>query len=262
MSQLTTSEANLRIENLERSSRRQEQKANKIINQLKAKQPQKNFKGSHAKEPMTSPPTASVPALTKIINNKKRLFVDLTLEETEVEDFNAPQQQKNSTRRRQKQNQNGIKNRSLSSRPKPVQWGNKEDIKTYHPHHPAFNPFTPQLNHNSSASQATQDKFAPPTSHNTMGPTNVRTSNTGTSYFQQALPPQPPPHYMIQAPGPVYTYPIKGLGSFPYHIHSNQYQSQPLKVATGNPFGNTTLPEHNIPRNHPFGTLPMPPSKH
>jgi hypothetical protein len=72
----TTSEANLRIENLECSSRRQEQKANEIKNQLKVKQPQKYFKGSHTKEPMTSPPTASFPTLTKIINNKKRHFVD------------------------------------------------------------------------------------------------------------------------------------------------------------------------------------------
>ncbi len=105
MSQLTTSEANLRIENLERSSRRQEQKANEIINQLKTKQSQKNFKGSHQKEPMTSPPTASVPALTKIINNKKRHVVDLTLEETEAQDSSTLQHQKNfSSRKRQKQN--------------------------------------------------------------------------------------------------------------------------------------------------------------
>ena len=262
MSQLTTSEANLRIENLERSSRRQEQKANEIINQLKTKQSQKNFKGSHRKEPMTSPPTASVPALTKIINNKKRHVVDLTLEETEAQDSSTLQHQKNfSSRKRQKQNQNGIRNRSLSSRPKTIQWSDKEDIKTYHPHQPAFNPFTQQLNHKSSASQTTQDKLAPPPSHNTTGPANVHTTHTGTSYFQQALPPQPPPHYLIQAPGPIYTYPITNLGSSPYHIHSNQYQSQPLKVAIGNPFGSATLPEHNIPRIHPFGTLPMPPSK-
>jgi hypothetical protein len=75
--QLSTSEANLRIQNLERNARKQEHKTNELSNQLKHNQ-QKNSKGSHVKESMTSP-SQLTPTLNKHKNKTKRPLIDLTL---------------------------------------------------------------------------------------------------------------------------------------------------------------------------------------
>jgi predicted phage-related endonuclease len=80
-SQLSTSEANLRIQNLERNVRKQEHKTNELSNQLKHNL-QKNSKGSHVKESMTSP-TQLTPPLNKHRNKTKRPLIDLTLEKSD-----------------------------------------------------------------------------------------------------------------------------------------------------------------------------------
>jgi redox-regulated HSP33 family molecular chaperone len=75
----TSLETNLRIANLEKSARKQEQTSNEIINQMKAKttQPQNNLKGRHPMESVTSPDKWT-PSTRK--NKTKRNLVDLTLE--------------------------------------------------------------------------------------------------------------------------------------------------------------------------------------
>jgi len=87
ISQLTNAEANLRIDNLERASRKQEQTTNELAKQRKPKHSQKNFIGSHSKEQMTSP-TASAPSHSNTNTSKKHQFVDLTLEENDNQNIN------------------------------------------------------------------------------------------------------------------------------------------------------------------------------
>jgi len=87
ISQLTNAEANLRIDNLERASRKQEQTTNELAKQLKPKHSQKNFIGSHSKEQMTSP-TPSAPSHSNTNTSKKHQFVDLTLEENNNQNIN------------------------------------------------------------------------------------------------------------------------------------------------------------------------------
>ena len=147
-------------------------------------------------------------------------------------------------------------------RSKSVQWNDKEDIKNYHPYHPATSPFTPRATYNFSASQTTQNMPAPQVPYNNVAPGNGHPTNANTIFFQQALPPPPPPHHILQTPGPFFTHPVTGLNTFPFQMNPNQYQNQSLPGVTGNPFGNTTLATSYSPKNLPFGTFLMPPSKH
>jgi hypothetical protein len=127
LSQLTTSEANLRIDNLERASRKQEQKTNELAKQLKPKHSQKNFIGSHSKEQMTSP-AASAPSHSTINTNKKRQFVDLTFEENNSQ--NIDRTPKNSAHKRTNQKQGNAKNQKHRQRSKLVHWNDREDVKS------------------------------------------------------------------------------------------------------------------------------------
>jgi len=69
----------LRINNLEKSTRAQQQKTNEIINALKAKRSQKNYNGSYKKGPVTSPNKQTLKTGTG--NNHK--IIDLSKEEPE-----------------------------------------------------------------------------------------------------------------------------------------------------------------------------------
>jgi len=83
--------ANLRISNLEKWKLKQEQQTNKLSNHLEQqalqKNIQKNLKGSHQKESVTSPEKVTPSTILKR-NNLKRNVVDLTLENSQEQDTN------------------------------------------------------------------------------------------------------------------------------------------------------------------------------
>jgi len=194
---------------------------------------------------MTSP-TASAPSHSNTNTNKKCQFVDLTLEENDSQNINITP--KNYTYKRTNQNQGNAKNQKRRQRSKLVHWNDKEDIKNYHPRHPATSPFTPWATYNFSGSQTTRNIPAPGVPYNTVVPGNGHHTSANTIFFQQAPPPPPPPHHILQMPGTFLTYPTTSINTFPYQINPNPYQNQSLPGVTGNPFGNTTPTTNNSPK--------------
>jgi hypothetical protein len=72
----TEAKTNLRLSNIEKSIRRQENTTNKIVNKIKCT-PQKNYSGSHNSEHMASPVKQALKLNRKRQNQK---LVDLTLD--------------------------------------------------------------------------------------------------------------------------------------------------------------------------------------
>jgi hypothetical protein len=247
--QLSTSEANLRIQNLERNARKQEHKTNELSNQLKHNQ-QKNSKGSHVKESMTSP-SQLTPTLNKHKNKTKRPLIDLTLEKND-------ESSRQSLLKKQKQNQKTTANTHTHySKPKTIQWKNEEEVKTYHPHHQPMGAFTPQSAPNPFA---LQEVYNPLT---TLG----GQLTTNTKFFPQTIPAPPPPHYFMQAPTLLYQNPTAGHNTIPFQANYNHYPNQYygnqvnsshiITQATGNipnPFVNLNTPPNNTQKMNPFGT--------
>jgi len=135
--------ANLRISNIEKSLIRQEQKTNEISKNIKHNQPkqQKNYKGSHSLESMTSPERKT---LLKPFNHKqKRPFVDLTKDDTNESENESMMNYITSppppTRRKTKQKQNqkgqGPKRNNTNHPRKTIQWGKPETVQTFYQIH-------------------------------------------------------------------------------------------------------------------------------
>jgi len=240
-------ETNLRITNLEKSAKKQEQKSNEIINQMKAKttQTQKNLKGSRPTESATSPDKWT-PLTRK--NKTKRNLVDLTLEEdNEVQD--SPLYTKNKKQRVPQKNTKG-QPRFPPHKQKAVQWKETKEVTNYHPNQPVSQSFTPQINNN---------------------PFKLNDYHTKPTFFQNAPTPPPPPHYILQAQNPNQIYHINNTGLYPYQ---SQYQAvNNLPIPNQNPFcapENTqtqflrsTNGQHNpLTYANPFVNFPSGPNPH
>jgi hypothetical protein len=250
ISQLSTAEANLRINNLERSARKQEHKTNELSNQLKHKHQQKNYKGSHVKESMTSP-THQTPTTGKNVFQTKRQLVDLTLEDNE--DLTTQTRHK-----RQKQSQGTFaKTKARHTRPKAVQWKDEQDLKIFNPHHQTANP--------PSTFKLAANPFIPQVTHTQLLPTDGPAPYTNTAIFQHSLPTPPTPQYFIQATPNLYSYPTAGLNAFPYQMGFSHYQNQQpghqanpnfnqTPGSQTNPFGYTNKSSNNAPKVLNFGT--------
>jgi len=116
----TEAKANLRISNIEKAIRRQENTTNEIVNKIK-RTPQKNYSGSHNSEHMASPVELAL-KLNKKRQNQK--LVDLTLDasqeskEEKTTSFQKNLRKENLTKKQKK--------RKLSPPQKKVQWGDVE----------------------------------------------------------------------------------------------------------------------------------------
>jgi len=116
----TEAKTNLRISNIEKAIRRQENTTNEIANKIK-RTPQKNYSGSHNSELMASPVEQALKLNRKRQNQK---LVDLTLDasqESEEEDNTSFQKTLKKESQIKKQ-----KKRKLSPPRKKVQWGEVE----------------------------------------------------------------------------------------------------------------------------------------
>jgi len=116
----TEAKTNLRISNIEKAMRRQENTTNEIVNKIK-RTPQKNYSGSHNSEHMSSPVELALKLNRK---RQNQTLVDLTLDasqESEEEKTTSFQKtlKKESPIKKQKK-------RKLSPPRKKVQWGDVE----------------------------------------------------------------------------------------------------------------------------------------
>jgi hypothetical protein len=145
----------LRISNLEKWKLKQEQQTNELSNRIKPqtsqKNIQKNSKGSHLKESMTSPEKMTPSTILKR-NNLKRSIVDLALENSQEQDADTPMSSPphllKKTHKIHRKNF-GMKNQQTLTK-KSVQWKDsvntnttslKNQIKTMQKQ-PIYNPFT------------------------------------------------------------------------------------------------------------------------
>jgi len=160
-----TTQENLRITNLEKGFRRQEQKTNELLNTLNKKNKnknskQKNLQGSHTKEPMASPNRT---APTFPISKTDLRLVDLTtedeLEPTNKEPYIHSPPYNTIYTKRQKTHHGSHANTNKS-----VQWHNKE-INLYNPEAPASRILPSQFianQMNPVFGQPTNQSFFPP----------------------------------------------------------------------------------------------------
>jgi len=131
--------ANLRISNLEKITRKQEQKTNELHKELKTKRTQKNLKGSHPTGSVASP---EILTLNKNKTKTKQRVIDLSSDdpdETPIQNSDltvSPPHLKRTAKkpRRGKYPQSQDK--------KTVQWKAAES-RTYNPAHPVSHHFNP-----------------------------------------------------------------------------------------------------------------------
>jgi hypothetical protein len=227
--QTLSANANLRISNLEKFVQKQEQKSNTIINQIKSKNPQKNFQGSHPSESVASPKKMT---LTKKIKNTnlKRNLVDLTTEDAEnngMEEITPPPP----TSRKPQKLHKTKNSRTLSTR-KSVKWKEGE-IKGFHPNYPAAQMFSK----NTTPNQSTWNNHG---LHPPLFPT-----------------PPPPSFHTTQIQNP--------FGNFQTYLNSpnlSYTQQQPLHpnqtqtyFHAPNPFKYPTYTQTKTTRENPFPNL-------
>jgi len=218
---------NLRITNLEKSLRRQEQRNNEVQNKFnKQLKSQKNFIGSHPKESMTSPAIKTPQNQTQ---KRKLETIDLSLE-AEPEDHieiptnfkNRPPHQKRLPKRQQsirhvqraQPEVAGIESPPKESPPtSAIQWKTTSKMKSFNPSSPATkNPFT-------------------------------RKPTPAPIYFQ----PAPPPTLVNMHPTASYPQP---------HSTNTHYSSQPVFMHMT---GQHTIPYTyypHIPPPNPFNLFP------
>jgi hypothetical protein len=132
--QTLSANANLRISNLEKSL----QKSNTIINQIKSKNLQKNFQGSHFSESVAAPEKMTL-SKKVIRTNMKRNMVDLTAED--IEENDAEEIIPSLPTPRKKQKLYRAKNPCTPTLRKSVQWKERE-VKDFHPSYPAAEMFS------------------------------------------------------------------------------------------------------------------------
>jgi hypothetical protein len=223
----------LRISNLEKSLQKQENKANEIINQMKRKQPLKNSSGSHLRESVTSP-QKTTPSNKQIKTTKH--MVDLTLD-------NHNEEQHSFSRRKQKPKQKPSLGKSHSQHPrqKTVQWNDTEEVKNYHLNHPVSQSALPRPGSN---------------------PFTTHSHSTMPTFFQQAHPPLPPPHYFPQAQLPGHMFHPNYLDTVPFQLLQQEINIAPIQTLhhnpmqrnNPNPFKHFIQTQNNLTYTNPFGT--------
>jgi len=148
----------LRILNLEKANKRQEQKSNEILKHLKRNvSTQKNFKRSRQPESSSAP-------MKQTLNKNKPCptpkIVDLMLDNNKREHQETPTPgtppfPQNSKKQKLNHKQ------ELPTLEKTVHWQNAE-ILNYHPHHPEASTFIPQNNHQGFHAQTFAEKSTNP----------------------------------------------------------------------------------------------------
>jgi len=137
--------SNLRISNLEKAIKRQEQKSNVIFKEIKHNHTQKNMTGSHNKGSVASPETST---LTRNKNKSRQNVIDLSTEDADettplqTSPISSPPYYKRTPKRQRKGKSTQPYN---SNNKKTIQWKETES-KLYNPEHPVANNFTqPQI---------------------------------------------------------------------------------------------------------------------
>jgi len=245
--------ANLRISNLEKWKLKQEQQTNELSNRLKPQaqqqNTQKNSKGSHLKESMTSPEKLTPFSIQKR-NNSKRNLVDLTLENSQEHErdtiptlFSPPHH--HLKKNHKKNRRNSVQKSQQTPTRKTVHWKDSgEDTLVPHKTQVSYNPYN----------FYTVDKH-----------------NQPVPFF----PPPPPPHSTIcmphgqtpaqhhllnSGPLPAYShslYPATYISNFqnapsnPPNLYGKQRNT--LNPFTGNPLQNET--QYTNPFSGPHNNL-------
>ena len=212
---------NLRLANLERNLKRQEQRHNETFNNLKKRKTQKNLNGSHSTEPMASPDKT-------VLKKPAATILDLTGDNPLD---NAIQQRKTHSVHQINPNKyQRRKGRTPESTKKSVQW-KEDEVENFSPNSPAAT--TPQL--------FTHQTYAMPIANHTNIP------------FQFTQVP-PAPHLQNTFSTPMY-FPMQ-FGQhnqlLPQQITPQQYfPGQQLQPP--NPFQRLTQKQNISTRENPFG---------
>jgi len=219
---------NLRVTNLERSLKRQEQRQNEFFNKIKKQKTQKNLQGSQSTEQLTSPESL---ALAHQLNGT---MVDLTLdqsqEETETHHHSKRQQTSRSHRGRNQFQKQPQFNRHLKHSRRPTIHWKEAEIKNYNPNAPAASHTIP----------------------------HGHTTNTAALPYQTALPPSPfHPSHLLHGAHTQTPFAMNGLatnGPYSLHFSKNEgtFQPQP-HYHYHNPFLPTLNLQRNSPKKNPFG---------
>jgi len=204
--QLTNLKTNLRLSNLEKAVRTQENRSGEIINQMKsnAKKTQKNYTGSRSQGP-----AASLPHTSALTQNKQRYTQYKHNNATEHNSSKQPPQETetrpgNKRKRREQENYKKdllLQNSQSPPPKKTIQWSESETR--------SFNPSRPVSSSLTTTTFATSPLFTQGTAWN-------------PSHYPTALPPT-----YIAAPPPNYTTTVDGLHT-PYHNQAYPgYHPQP-----------------------------------
>jgi hypothetical protein len=235
-----TIDTNLRLLNLEKALKRQEQRTNEITNTNRKAKAQKNFSGSQFSEPLASP-------VKQALKQQKRRIVDLTQSDSNDAEIWKPQ----GTPKTKNLKQN------RKTRPQPDNSNKSIKWKTAEIHQ--FNPTSP-----------TKQQPSPPQESNIIQPPPTVTSipsHTPATGFHTAgsfYPPQPymPMLYGLPAQATCINgaplinpyYPQQQAPGFMYNIPPQLFQdTPPQQVQVQNPF--PQVPKHLL-KPSPFGTLP------
>ncbi len=226
--------SNLRIDNLERSLKRQEQQTNEILNITKRSKTQKNSTGSQHLESLASPPR-STPTnhKNKNLNKNTQRIVDLTKDTTDVanEDSGITHSNHHKTQQRTKRNQKEQKTKS-------IKW--KKDTVT------KFNPEAPVSTTPQNPFQKTSSQVHPVNTGAFLHPNFQNPPFPYTHPYFFALP--TPFHQSLSNPFTLNTktntlpHPMDQLPNY-YPLIQNQQTIQP-RNNLGNPFGNPFQRNH------------------
>jgi hypothetical protein len=178
-SQTTNAQATLRLTNLEKSIRRQEQKTNEVTNIIKHqnKTSSKNSIGSQTQGSLASPVTKT---LHKKINlPHKQRMVDLTEEEDEMETYTdfTPRANKRKRRNEDAPLTFPITESQKEGSTKMVQWKDTQEIRQFNPNQPTAS----QMTHLLGLYQAAQNPTSP----------FIPPLPSSATFFQPAPPPTP-----------------------------------------------------------------------
>jgi hypothetical protein len=217
--------ASLRLSNLEKLTRKQEQKFNEISKELRNKKMQKNMSGSQLSGSMASPEKLT---LTMNRNKSKQCIIDLSLEDSEE---TTPQSTELTTPTAQGKRATKRQRERLSHPPskKTIQWKQAE-AKLYNPEHPVSTHLPPLHSNPMSNPYATGTNFA--------------TSN-GT--WRIPAPQIAPPAILLhQQQSP--------FGNHQYNPFPPNFQQPQQNLYTQNPFNTFPQNPNNSNRDNPFGT--------
>ncbi len=236
--------SNLRLNNLEKSIRKQEQRTNEMFNSLTSnnKQPQKNLKGSG----ITG--SAASPERKILFDNKNRQYqkvIDLSEEETtDIPEMLHEPKTHRSLQKHTKKKQRIQKTFNLQTaekKEKAVHW-NEEELQSFTVQHP-----------NKSFSPSMQQTHNLPTQHYATGyPT----------FFQTAPPPFHPTTFPPATPQGNAVQHIQGPFPSPYSFQTQPvfhpgmptHWQHPQWSVTQTPFGNQNHHKGPASRENPFGT--------